>query len=392
MEETAGYAPVVTYVAEVAPQSEFMLVDIGCSGGIDPIWRRFGPRLRALAIDPNLVEIDRLKKSETHPGIRYVAGFAGLRGDHPFARRKKGRSDWGRNPWERLSVAKSLDIMKSRPLSPSEKTAANLWPEMQLADSTQVIVVPEYLRDNGIESVDFLKIDIDGKDFDVLNSLDVALDSLGTLGVGLEVNFHGSVLDTDHTFHNTDRFMKARGFELFNLTVRRYSLAVLPSKYLFALPAQTEFGRPLQGDALYIRDLASPEYQELAARVPTVKLLNLVCVFAAFKLPDCAAEIALRYKQRLSRLCDVDHVLDLLTEQAQGVEEKPLSYREYVGRFEAQDAMFFPGGSGATSSGTPDGWTPRIADVKTGVRGLLQRTLLPVLRRLRRAWRVFCKP
>ena len=371
MEGTADYAPLLTYVAGIAPQSEFTLVDIGCSGGIDSIWRRFGPRLRAIAIDPNLAEIDRLKRAETHPGIRYIAGFAGLPPDHPFLKQKQGRSDWGRNPWDRLSTAKSLASMASGRLSNAEKTAANLWPEMELADSSQVIVVPEYLRDTGVESVDFVKIDVDGKDFDVLNSFGSALDTSGILGLGLEVNFHGSPRETDHAFHNTDRFMKAKGFELFNLTVRRYSLAALPSRYLLDVPAQTEFGRPLQGDALYVRDLGNPEHQEFAAGLPPIKLLNLVCVFAAFKLPDCAAEIALRFRQRLSPLCDVDHLLDLLSEQAQGAGERRLSYREYMERFAAQDGMFFPAGSTPASAPT-----------------LMPRSFLPILRRLRRAWRV----
>jgi hypothetical protein len=392
VEGTAVYAPVLTYIAEVAPDREFTLVDIGCSGGIDPVWRRFGRRLRALAIDPNVEEIERLRSGETHRGIRYVSGFAGLPAEHPFARQKHGQSDWGRNPWDRLSAAKSLEIMKSRTLSRSEMMAANLWPEMELADSSRLIVVPEYLLDNSVRSVDFVKIDIDGRDFDVLNSFDSALDSLGILGFGLEVNYHGSVSETDHTFHNTDRFMKARGFELFNLTVRRYSLATLPSKYLFDVPAQTEFGRPLQGDALYLRDLGSPEYQEIAVTLEPAKVLNLVCLFSAFNLPDCAAEIALHFRQRLSPLCDVDHVLDLLTEQAQGAAEKPLSYREYMERFEAQDALFFPAGSSRSSRRDAGVWTSRTAGLQAEVRTLIPGWLLPTLRRLRRAWRVLRQP
>src|SRR5262245_57062815 len=101
MEGTVSYVPVIDYLCEALRGSEFMLVDIGCSGGIDSVWRCFGPRLRALAIDPNITEIERLKGSETHPGIRYLAAFARLPGDHSFAQQKAGRSHWGRNPWER---------------------------------------------------------------------------------------------------------------------------------------------------------------------------------------------------------------------------------------------------------------------------------------------------
>jgi hypothetical protein len=380
MEGTADHAPVLAYLAEVAADTEFMLIDIGCSGGIDGVWRRFGPRLRAIAIDPNLAEIDRLKRAETHSGIQYMAAFAGLAADHPFARRKAGRSDWGRSPWDRLSAARSLRGMQDRQLSGAEKTAANLWPDVALADASRPIIVPEYLLERGIGSVDFLKIDIDGKDLDVLHSFDSALERFGVLGVGIEVNFHGSNADTDHTLHNTDRYMKAQGYELFNVTVRRYSLAALPGRYLLSVPAQTRFGRPLQGDALYIRDLGNPEHREVAERLGPAKLLNLVAVFAAFNLPDCAAEIALVYRKPLAGLCDVDRVLDLLAAQAQGDVERPLTYREYMEAFDRGDPMFFP-----SSEGSPAG------------AGLAATPILPAglragLRRMRRAWRVFREP
>lgn len=340
MEGTASYVPVISYLSEVVRDSEFMLVDIGCSGGIDNVWRNFGTRLRALAVDPNVGEIERLKSVETHPGIRYLAAFACLPADHPFVLQKAGRGYWGRSPWERLSVVKSLEIMKSTTtLSNSDMLGANLWSEMRL--SKQAIVIPTYLRDSGVSSVDFLKIDVDGADFEILNSLDLALEEVGILGLGIEINFFGSTCDTDHTFHNVDRFMKEHGFELFGLTINKYSTAALPSRYLWHLPGRSEFGRPLQGDALYVRDLASCDYDEFTAQLPTTKLLNLICIFASFHLPDCAAEVVLRFSDRLRSVCDVDRILNLLAAQAQGPTETPLSYREYIRRFESNDAMFF---------------------------------------------------
>jgi Methyltransferase FkbM domain len=388
MEGTADHTPVLAYLAEVAADTEFMLLDVGCSGGIDTVWRRFGSRLRAIAIDPNLAEIDRLKRAETHSGIQYVAAFAGLPADHPFARRKAGRSDWGRSPWDRLSAARSLRGMQDRQLSGAEKTAANLWPDVELADASRPLVVPEYLLERGIENVDFLKIDIDGKDLDVLHSFDSTLDRLGVLGVGLEVNFHGSDADTDHTLHNTDRYMKAQGYELFNVTVRRYSLAALPGRYLLSVPAQTRFGRPLQGDALYIRDLGNPEHRGVAERLRPAKLQNLIAVFAAFNLPDCAAEIALVYRKALAEVCDVDRVLDLLAAQAQGNVERPLTYREYMDAFDRGDPMFFPG----AEASAPNVARPWSAQARVAATRFLPAGLRAGLRRVRRAWRVFREP
>ena len=372
MEGTGSYVPVIGYLCEIVRDSEFMLVDVGCSGGIDSVWRNFGSRFRALAIDPNLAEIERLKGIERNPGIRYLAGFARLPADHPFALKMAGRSHWGRNPWERLSVVKSLELMKSgAKLSTREMLDANLWSEVQL--SNEWIVIPAYLQDNGIHSVDFLKIDVDGADFEILNSFSLTLDTLGILGLGIEVNYFGSTCDTDNTFHNVDRFMKGHGFELFGLTINRYSMMSLPSRYLWHLPARTEFGRPLQGDALYVRDLGSHEYDDFTARLHVTKLIKLICIFAAFNLPDCAAEVALRFGDRLSSLCDVNRILDMLAAQAQGPVDTPLSYREYVRRFESNDPMFFTQSPPSPRLGEAVAHNKALAEVERQLRDARER-------------------
>jgi len=54
-----------------------------------------------------------------------------------------------------------------------------------------------------------------------------------------------------------------------------------------------------------------------------------VCLFAACNLLDCAADVALRFRDRL-RDCNVDDMLNLLAAQAQRGAARPLSYREYL--------------------------------------------------------------
>jgi len=91
--------------------------------------------------------------------------------------------------------------------------------------------------------------------------------------------------------------------------------------------------------------------------------LNLICIFASFHLPDCAAEVVLRFSDRLRSVCDVDRILNLLAAQAQGPTETPLSYREYIRRFESNDAMFFTKSppSATVSKPTPAG---ELAEVR----------------------------
>jgi len=342
MEGAVKASPVVKYLASIYAPGTFSLIDIGCAGGIDEVWHQFGGRLRAIGVDPNVDEIKRLRDAEKLKGVQYLAAFAGLPADHPFQKVKGDRSPWSRNPWARLSTAKSIELLRQKELTSQQRTKANLWQDVELAEKAETVFLPEYLEQHDVGSVDFLKIDVDGADFDILNSFDTALDTLGVLAAGLEVNFFGSDHPADHTLHNTDRFMKAHGFELFSLTVRHYSMAALPAQYVYSLPAQTLEGRIIQGDALYFRDLASPENAELAKAQPPEKLLNLVCAFAVCGLPDCAAEVAVSFKEALATICPVDRVLDLLTEQALADAKRKLSYDELIQRFENEDSMFFP--------------------------------------------------
>jgi FkbM family methyltransferase len=80
--------------------------------------------------------------------------------------------------------------------------------------------------------------------------------------------------------------------------------------------------------------------------------MNLICLFAIFNLPDCAADIALRFRDRLGEACSVDRILDLLAVQAQGSAKPPLSYSEYIRKFDSHDTMFFDAQS---ESGTEAG-------------------------------------
>jgi len=225
-------------------------------------------------------------------------------------------------------------------ISDKEKRSANLWPSAVLADPSSPIIVPEHLQRSGVSSLDFLKIDVDGKDFDLLNSFDQALTDLAVLGVGIEVRFWGSACETDGSFHNVDRFLKARGFELFNLTLRRYSTSALPSRFVGRAPGATESGRVHHGDAIYARDLGSGLYDDFANSLTADKVLNLAAIFAICDLPDCAAEVVLRFRSLLSQLCDVDRILDLLTTQAEHQVFGIASYNRRMERFLRKPGRF----------------------------------------------------
>jgi Methyltransferase FkbM domain len=236
---------------------------------------------------------------------------------------------------ERLSFMRTREIRAARLLKAEieEKLRHNAWEMTELADQDKPVLVPELLAARGWTDFDYLKIDIDGSDYEVLRTFDGRLAPAGVLGVQLEVNFVGTAADGDHTFHNTDRFMRRQGYELLRLDVRNYSSRALPGRYVWPTPAETLFGRPFQGEAWYARDFEG-------AQLDGSKLLKLAAIYAAIGVPDMAAELLLKRRGELEGL-DFNRALDLLAAQAQPERLRKLDYASYMRRFEADAPHFY---------------------------------------------------
>jgi Methyltransferase FkbM domain len=319
----------------------FTLLDIGSSGGIAPFWRVFEPSLAAVGIDPVVSECKRLNGNEASPHIRYRPAFVGLADQDPFVLKRGNNEPWGGNPWNRLSSAVALEILQSKTKQEDKLSVLNDWQGTGLTESTSKIGIDDLVREEKLFGLDFIKIDVDGYDMDVLVSGEKSAQAAPVLGFTLEVNFFGSTADTDHTFHNMDKLMREWGFDLFALTVRRYSLAALPAPFEYDSPAQTQFGRPLQGDAVYLRDpmaagtRGGPQCPPLSPQ----KLLKLACLFECFGLPDHAAELIQANADLLLSFCDPAELLNIL---AREVDPSVSSYSEYIDRFKSDPTSFYP--------------------------------------------------
>jgi hypothetical protein len=366
------------YIAGQLKTESLKLVDIGCAGGLAGGWRTFGDRLAAIGFDTNAEEIERLKAAETNPAVRFVAGWVGMPDDHPLKVRIGPKAYWHQWPSARLAYERTYNVRSAKaegrepqpledyfqktvlqqdwlttpvggfdldyartfevhPVSEAE-TAEALTPPTK---PDPLIHLPPYLKASGFYDCDFLKLDIDGPDYEVLRSLSDLLTQTSLVGVSLEVSYYGSHDANDNSFHNMDRLMREKGFDLFGLSVRTYASAALPYPYLDAHPSMNAGGRPLQGDALYIRDLGSRVRREEAAGLSTEKLAKTAALFSLFTLPDCAAEILIVHRERLAEILDVDHALDLLAEEIQADAVIAEGFKAYTAAFEADDPRFF---------------------------------------------------
>ena len=306
--------------------SPFTLIDVGCSGGIHQAWEAFGEKIIGIGFDPVVAEIIRLNKRR-YPQFQYVEGFV------TGPKKSEAPSTF----WNRLAVSETNKIIQEKKkLKPLDALKRNLWPDLKLSDKN--IELEEYFSSRNIIP-NFIKIDVDGDDFNILQSLKRLLDRPNVLGIGIEVNYCGTDAATQNTFHNVDRFLRKHGFELYDLTVRKYSLAALPAPYSITIPAQSNRGRPLQGDALYFKDLILLD-TELATNINDI--LIMACLFSVFDQKDSCAELLLTYRDKLPSEIDLDFVLDQLVNDMNTEAFEGLNYKQLIKKFQENDDIFYP--------------------------------------------------
>ncbi len=138
----------------------------------------------------------------------------------------------------------------------------------------QTVSLNNYLPQVGVTTVDFLELDTQGTELDILLGADRWLAST-VVGVKAEVEF-SPIYQGQPLFSQVDEYLRSFGFIVFDLSRSRYRRSTMPRTL------RTR-GQLLWGDALYLRDyrqLASPE-----------QLLKLCALSAALGFHDYAVEI-----------------------------------------------------------------------------------------------------
>jgi hypothetical protein len=314
---------------------DLFVIDVGASGGIGWYWEPFKDRIRAVGFEPLVAEAERLQQLAHGSKIRYEAAFVTGR-DYDALFPPELRSDRLaskiNDPFQRVSALRAHELLKLNYV----EQVFNAGAPVQYADRR--IVLDEYVPAAEHESVDFIKIDTDGHDFPVLLGTEALLQAGGALGFSIEAQFHGASHEYANTFANIDRFMRARGFSLFDLDAYHYSRAALPAPFVYDIPAQTLSGQVMWGEAVYFRDLALADYERMwPYEITRERVIKLACLYDVFGLPDCAAELLITHRQLVGKATGA--LLDDLA-RAQGKPRIP--YDEFMHRFETDPEHLYP--------------------------------------------------
>jgi FkbM family methyltransferase len=312
----------------------FYVVDVGASGGIASAWAAFGDSLRAIGFEPLVAEVDRLNREEPRPRVRYEAAFVSspnydrlfppeLRGDPIHSR---NNDVFGRSSAVRATEKMSMDYVRDVFNRGEAKTVTD-----------RHISLDEYIPAAEYGLVDFIKVDTDGHDFEVLLGAEQLLRQ-GVLGLLVEAQLHGAAHDYSNTFANIDRYLRGLGFTLFDLVTYRYSRGALPLPFVYDIPAQTHEGQVLWGDAVYLRDLGDPSYERKHEfEITRERVAKLAALFSLFALPDCAVELI---EVRAATLGgDVIEWLNLAARDA-GITDA--DYRTHLAAFDRDPRTFYP--------------------------------------------------
>lgn len=292
-----------------------VIVDVGARGGINPEWAVFGEQLQVYCFEPDEVECKRLTSSAPRQ-VKYL----------PYA---LGRSSGTATLYE-AALPASSSLYKTR----MEYFGRFVNRDNGMTASERKIAVKtldEVAAEARISHADFIKLDTEGAELDVLVGGKNILNSGGVLGILSEIRFHQEI-NQSPPFASLDGFLREQGFRLYDIQANRHSRLALPypQQADYRLPtgerffAYTTRGQVQDGDALYFRDLL------LSSPRSPLSVLKLCCLMEIYSLGDCAAELIIANKERLRSVADPERLLDLL---ATGIRGSMISYQDYMAEY-----------------------------------------------------------
>lgn len=149
--------------------------------------------------------------------------------------------------------------------------------EVQSVIKLPVVALDEYLPKAGIDSIDFIELDTQGSELDILKGAEIFLKN-SVLGLRIEVEF-SPIYKDQPLFSDVDSFVRSCGFVLFDLSRHRYRRGAAPRE----LPTS---GQLVYGHAYYMKD-----YCLFSGPDAWLHILKLIMVADYFGARDYAYEM-----------------------------------------------------------------------------------------------------
>ncbi len=293
---------------KVFESNPLVVVDVGARGGLETYWSVYEDQLSGIGFEPDVPECEKLNKHYANSPTHF----------YPYALHKdKNIRDF---------------FISAYPSSCSfYEPDENFW--KRFLDEFNVRVIrriqletvdfDSFAKYNEIDYVDFIKLDTEGCELDVLEGAQHFLEQ-SVLGVSVEVEF-SKVHKYQPLFSDVDLFLRSLGFQLFDLSTYKHSRKALPKRLY---PHSSGQGQILWGQALFLRDgVRELDNPQIRKRWNEIRILKLASLMELFNLQDCAVELfQAAHRHALCTQEMMDTCVNLLVPT---VNSKRLTYDEY---------------------------------------------------------------
>ncbi|HJX13200.1 MAG TPA: FkbM family methyltransferase [Dehalococcoidales bacterium] len=260
-----------------------VIVDIGARRGFEPHWSVYGDQARLIGFEADAEECHRLNREAAGSGRRYF----------PVALHR----DRGKRPFYITAQPSSSGFYPA-----NMKFASRLPDEVNLTIVRTIeldtVDLDSFAAENSIGAIDFIKLDTEGCELDILRGAGESLRT--TLGLSIEVEFL-PLHEGQPLFSDVDAFLRPLGFMLYDLAGYRHSRKALPVPTASPAPGPVARGQVVWGQALYLRDFLAEVEAGAGERWDDIRVLKLASLMELFGLPDCAIEV-LQAAQQQGRL------------------------------------------------------------------------------------------
>ena len=237
--------------------NQLVIVDIGASGGIDSRWSKITEFYKGILFEPDPREYETLKNNSDGNIIVLNSALSDSKKEVEFHLCKK-------------------QMVSS--IYPPNFNLLNKFPEAERFNVEKIIhlntdTLDNQLKKEGINEVDFIKIDTQGYELSILKGSSGCIENI--IGLEVEVEFEPMYIGQP-LFSEVDSYVKNKGFILIDL--KRYFWKRNDNKNTGSSKGQIMFG-----DALYFK---SPEKILSISSISQEKIIRAIYVYLSYGYID----------------------------------------------------------------------------------------------------------